>query len=444
MRGGVSVYDRMCWPEGELERALAGGAHRRELEAWFGMPAYHRLVQLARAAFAAQASQAQRLRHARGRSAPVVYLIPGLLGSQLGRARGPAEPCDLLWLDATDITHGELLRLRRNSRGARLRPLGAIPHTYLALKLRLAAAGYRVVMHDYDWREDIGVSAAQLARRLGEEPAARLTLIAHSMGGLVARAALGASDAHTARRIVQVIGLGTPHGGSIGAVQALRATYPVVLRLAALDRHHSARALSERVFHSFPSLYQMLPRSADGLDLLEAHSWPSGGLRPAPRLLATARRFAEALPPADARFFSIIGTSRRTVTGVFRVRGQFHYEVSDAGDGTVPALRATLPGARDYSLACEHSELPRSARVAAALIELLRETRTTQLRAGIQVRAGPRVRVSDAMLRRALGRKLDWEQLSAVERRRYLNDLNAPPEIYEADSSQVPALSRKP
>ena len=424
MRGTVSVYDRMCWPEGELERALAAGAHRRELETWFGERVYRHLVQLACAASAAA-------RGSRERGAPVVYLIPGLLGSQLGYPRAATEPWDVLWVDATDIAQGHLMRLRRGARGAALRPLGALPHTYLALKLRLTAAGYRVVLHDYDWREDIAVSGAQLARRLGKEPAAHIALIGHSMGGLVARAALGACEAHTARRIGWLIGVGTPHGGSIGAVQALRATYPVVLRLAALDPRHSARTLSERVFHSFPSLYQMLPPIVDGLDLHQPRSWPSNGLRPAPRMLAAARRVADSLPPADARFVSIVGTSRRTVTGLFRVRGQFHYEVSNAGDGTVPAARATLHGARDYSLACEHSELPRSARVAAAVAELLRDNHTTQLRTGIHARAGTRVQVSDAQLRRALGGKLDWERLSATERRRYLNELNAPPEIYQ-------------
>ncbi len=87
------------------------------------------------------------------------------------------------------------------------------------------------------------------------------------MGGLLARAALGQCAPQTAARIVAMIGLGTPHGGSIGAVQALRATYPVVLRLAAIDRLHDARTLSEKVFHSFVSLYQMLPRAAGSLDL---------------------------------------------------------------------------------------------------------------------------------------------------------------------------------
>ncbi len=67
------------------------------------------------------------------------------------------------------------------------------------------------------------------------------------------------------------------------------------------------------------------------------------------------------MPGADARFISIIGTAQRTVTSLARRAGQFHYEISDAGDGTVAAICATLPGARNYSLACEHSELPRSA-----------------------------------------------------------------------------------
>jgi len=437
MGGAISVYDRMCWPPGELERALAAGTHRRELSAWFGQGEYRRLVHLARAAAAAANCAAHAMQ-------PRVFLIPGLLGSQLGRPRADGQPCDLLWLDATDIAQGRLMQLRWHaSSGARrapraLQPLGMIPHTYLALKLRLAAAGYHVVVHDYDWREDILASAAGLARRLETEPAARLVLIGHSMGGLVARAALARCTPATARRIEQLIGLGAPHGGSIGAVQALRATYPVVLRLAALDPLHDADTLSRRVFHSFPSVHQMLPRGTGDLDLFQARHWPPTGLRPARGLLAAGAQLASQLPPADARFVSIIGTGHRTVTGLSLQRGQFCYEVSQAGDGTVAAVCATLPGARDYSLVCEHSELPRSARVAAAIIELLQGQRTSRLRAGNHARAGRRVQVSDAMLRRALQGKLDWQRLSVDARRRYLNELNAPPAIYRASSPARP------
>lgn len=428
----ISVYDRMCWPLGDLEHALESGTHRRELIAWFGHSEYRRLATLARAARAAAAA-------ATPATLPLVYLVPGLLGTQLGWPRANGQPYDLLWLDATDIAQGRLVQLRWRANGGMrpaLQPLGLIPHTYLALKLRLAASGYRVVLHDYDWREDIDASAAGLARRLEAEPAARLAIIGHSMGGLVARAALGHCNPGTARRIEQLIGLGAPHGGSIGAVQALRATYPVVLRLAALDPLHDADTLSRRVFHSFVSLYQMLPRSVGGLDLSQARNWPARGLRPLRGLLRAPARLDASLPPADARFVSIIGTGRRTVTGLTLHRGQFRYEVSEAGDGTVPAAWATLPGARDYSLPCEHSELPRSPRVAAALIELLQGRPTAHLNSGSRARSGQRVYVNDAMLRRALARKLDWQHLSIGARRRYLNELNAPPAIYRATQAR--------
>lgn len=427
-RREISVYDRMCWPEGDLERALAGGAHRRELIAWFGEGEYRRLVALARSQTGGARLRTGRKRQARCR----VYVIPGLLGSQLGSPRPDGQPFDLLWLDPSDIAAGRMLELRQSSRGEQLTALGVIPHTYLALKLRLTAAGYDVVMYDYDWRDDIALIARRLVARLEADEASGLALIGHSMGGLVARAALGACNTACSRRIERLIGLGTPHGGSIGAVQALRATYPVVLRLAALDQLHDARLLGERVFRGFVSLYQMLPAAVDGLDLLSPSSWPAAGLRPRRSLLSAAREFRHSLPAADERFVSIVGTGQRTVTGIARRGGQFHYEVSSAGDGTVPAAHATLSGASDYSLVCEHSELPRSPRVADALLELLRTGRTTRLRAGFQVRKGRCVSVSDAMLRRAFDQKVDWQSLSPLERRRYLNTLNAPPALYRA------------
>jgi len=431
----------MCWPEGELERSLAGGAHRRELAAWFGESAYRRLASLARQA--AEALQRPALPRRSARALPVVYVIPGLLGSQLGWEGRSGQSRDLLWLDADDLCNGRLLSLRWRSGGGTLRPLGAIPQTYLALKLRLAAAGYRVVVYDYDWRADIGLIAVQLAHRLQREEGVRLALIGHSMGGLVARAALARCASATARRIERLIGLGTPHGGSIGAVQALRGTYPALLRLAALDQRHDARALSERVFASFASIYQLLPCPLDTLDLSDPGSWPRSGPQPQRRLLASAQGFQATLPPADARFINIIGAGRRTVTDLSVRNDQFSYQISDAGDGTVPVERARLPGARDYSLACEHSELPRSPRVAAALIDLLRTGRTARLRSGSPIRASRRVEVSDAMLSRAFQTKVDWHGLSAAARRRYLNDLNAPPAIYGVPRSRATRLARR-
>jgi hypothetical protein len=417
----ISVYDRMCWPEGRLEAALRTGAHRRELAAYLGPGEYALLRSLSRAGARVRPRS----------SLPKVYLLPGIMGSQLGSRRGHGLPPDLLWLDPTDITRGRLSELRWGGH-PRLEPLGGVSYSYLALKLRLQARGFAVVVYDYDWRADLRQLGAALAGRLAADDSAQLALVGHSMGGLLARTALAhcAADPATAERIVRVIGLGTPHGGSMAAVQALRATYPVVFRLAAIDRRHDARHLSRQVFGTFMSLYQLLPAQAGGLDLFDPHDWPRRGVRPHTAQLAAARGWHAQLAPADERFASIIGTGQRTVTDLERRGGQFRYQVSTAGDGTVATLRATLPGARNYYLRCEHSELPRSELVANALTDLLRTGRTRRLPQRAFASRGRHSHVTDSEMQRSLSRKIDWQQLTTAERRRYFSRLNVPPPLY--------------
>jgi pimeloyl-ACP methyl ester carboxylesterase len=421
----ISVYDRMCWPAGALERALRDGSHRRELAAYLG-PAEYSLLR----ALAVAGARGGKRRIASRAKLPKVYLLPGIMGSQLGTVRADGEPPDLLWLDPDDIMHGRLAELRRGANLA-IRPLGGIEFSYLPLKLRLQAAGFEVVLYDYDWREDLRIVGAALASRLRAERGRRIALIGHSMGGLLARMALSqlAGDP-TAARITHVIGLGTPHGGSIGAVQAVRATYPVVFRLAAVDPLHDAVELSRDVFSTFPSIYQLLPGDTGELDLFDAAEWPRRGAQPHAAPLAAARVFNSQLAPADARFVSIIGTGQRTATAIERRGGQFHYQISAAGDGTVAVLRATLPGAHNYYLRCEHSELPRNELVAGAVIDLMRTGRTRRLPRRMIVARARHTQVSDADLRRAFKLKVDWSRLSSAERRRYFIRLNAPPAIY--------------
>jgi pimeloyl-ACP methyl ester carboxylesterase len=419
----ISAYDRMCWPTGELERALERGTHRRELCAYLGTTEYELLRGLARAAARARVRA----------GLPKVYVLPGIMGSQLGRARAHGQPPDLLWLDPSDIVLGRLAEMRWRARGT-LGTLGVIPYSYLPLKLRLRAAGFEVVLYDYDWRADLRALGKTLAARLQADPAAQIALIGHSMGGLLARAALAPplAGASASRRVTRMIGLGTPHGGAMAAVQALRATYPVVCRLAAIDTRHDAATLCREVFHSFTSIYQLLPARSGKLDLLDARCWPQRGVQPDTALLAAARDFGAKLVAADARYVSIIGTGQRTVTAVARRGGQFQYQVSAAGDGTVAVARATLAGARDYYVRCEHSELPRSELVAAALVDLLRTGHTRRLPQQLVHARGRIALVSDSALHREFAQKIDWHALSAAERRRYLKRLSAPPAPYRA------------
>ena len=417
----ISVYDRMCWPAGQLEQALRTGAHRRELAAFLGPAEYSLLRSLAEAG----------ARTRRRRTLPKIYLLPGIMGSQLGYPRTHGLPPDLLWLDPTDIARGRLSELRRGA-SQRIQPLGGIAYSYLALKLRLQARGFEVVLHDYDWRQDLRTLGAALAARLTSDASPRLALIGHSMGGLLARTALAhlAATPATNRRVVRVIGVGTPHGGSLAAVQTLRATYPVVFRLAAVDRRHDARQLSHHIFSTFASLYQLLPEEAGGIDLFDPHAWPSRGTQPNAAQLASLRAWRAQLAPADDRFASIIGTGQRTVTGLERRRGQFRYEISTAGDGTVATLRASLPGARNYYLRCEHSELPRSEQIANAITDLLATGRTRRLPQRLFASRGRHAYVTDSEMRRSFSRKIDWQRLSTADRRRYFARLNTPPPLY--------------
>src|SRR4029077_5444766 len=114
-----SVYDRMCWPSEALERALANGEHRRELSAYLGPAEYAILAGLAKQAAAARPRV----------NSPTIYLLPGILGSQLGLPRGDGQPPDVLWLDPDDIVLGRLTGLHPDHATA-LCSLGAVVYSY--------------------------------------------------------------------------------------------------------------------------------------------------------------------------------------------------------------------------------------------------------------------------------------------------------------------------
>ena len=422
-----SAYDQLRLDDAQLTALLTSGRSRRELQAVFGRQEYLLLAGLA-----------QRAVRARPRQHPPVYLLPGIMGTQLGLARPAPLPADLLWIDPQDIIAGGLtgLRLGASTPAAPAPPelvtLGAIPYSYLALQLRLRAAGFTIVMHQYDWRRSLNQLAVEFAARVRADGATAIMIVAHSMGGLVARASLALPGMEC---VQQLISLGVPHRGSFGAVQALRGTYPVVRRLAALDRLHDAETLAAEVFGSFPSLYQMLPpRAADaGTDLHAAADWPATGPRPDPQLLREARGFFAGLPPIDARHCAIVGTAQRTVTGIDVSADDFRYQISAAGDGTVPLASALLPGVDNYRLRCEHSALPRSVTVARALRELLSGGHTQLLGRAAAAVAAPRSHtVSDQQLRGNWNDKIDWQRYTPAERRDYLDSLNQPPPQYAA------------
>ena len=393
---------------------LVSGEQRQELAAYFGESEYVDLVRLARKAERAGVNDA----------APHVVVVPGILGSQLGIARQRPLPNDVLWLDPIDIQVGRL-RLLGLDAGAPIIPLGVVLYSHLKLRLRLRTAGFRVTLHDYDWRLGIEESGAALAAWLRERGPQRLAIVAHSMGGLLSRTALALPGTQHVERVVL---LGTPNQGSFAPVQVLRGTYAVVRKIARLDAATTAERLTEEVFNGFPSLYQMIPAAGrkGAADLLDPRAWPESGPALRPPLLERARRFREGLPPADERFVAIAGVGQETVTSVSKVRDGFAYTVTRHGDGTVPADSAALNGANTYFAKTAHSELTRDAAVAAAIVDVLRKGFTRRLSTRWTSKSRAQARISDRDLRREHAGKVDWAGLTPEERADFLQSLNEP------------------
>ena len=392
-----------------VEQLLATGERRRELVALLGDDAYRELSDLAR-----------RVRTTR-RAGPVVYVLPGLMGSRIG-TRGKLLD-DVIWLDPIEVAAGHLTRLAL-PRGARLAALGVMLLNVLKLKLSLQVAGFDARFHAYDWRRSVEGLARDLNARIAAEGGRDVLLVGHSMGGVVARLALATDPGHIAR----VVQLGSPNLGSFAPVLALRAVYPTVRKLAALDLRHDAEDLARIVFRTLPSLHELLPDAALGgdLDLFDPAAWPDDELRPERGQLEEAAATRARWPSADPRCLHVVGVRQETVTRA-RLHGhEFHYTLEGDGDGTVPRRLAMLDGARHWFVAEKHGGLPNNGRVIAAVADLLRDGDTARLPAA--TRAGRRAArtVSESVLRRVAPRKVRWQDLSPDARRRLLEPVVSP------------------
>jgi pimeloyl-ACP methyl ester carboxylesterase len=422
----VTPYDRFAWSTAQIESSLARGRRRTELTTYFGAAEYRALAALARRAAAARVAD-PRLR---------VLIVPGIMGSQLGLPRPSPLPHDILWLDPIDIQTGRLAALRL-PQARTVMPLGVVLFSYLRLKLYLRAQGFAVDFHDYDWRLPVVESGRALAARLHALAPARVALVAHSMGGLVGRAALALPGTGHVERLLL---LGTPNGGSFAAVQALRGTYAVVRKIARIAGEDSAETLAAEIFNSFPSLYDLLPAGdwAGGTRLFDAAAWPQSGPRPRPALLQAALAARAQLAPADGRFMVIAGVGKETVTSVARRADDFLYTLTRHGDGTVPVASAELKGAASAYARVAHSDLTRDARVAASVVDFLRRRRSARLPGKWSSASRARTQVSDRQLRRTHTEKVDWAALTPEARRLFLENLNEPPHL----KLRVPAARR--
>jgi len=402
--------------------ALAQGHHRGSLREHFGAAAYQELSVLA--------ARAKQIKNARG---PRVLILPGIMGSRLcavmrGREASAAAPGhtpqEVLWIDPERIAAGRLKELILPSSES-IRPMGVLLFSYARMKLMLEIDGFDAEFFPYDWRLGIDELGTALASRIAaqNEP---VFLIAHSMGGLIARIAAKRLPKRLVRKLIM---LGTPNRGSFAPVLALRGTYPFVRKLARLDHRHSPEYLAQQVFCTFPGIYHMLPsaRRRGAVNLLDPRSWPRTGAVPDPALLGRVAAIRRQLAAPDSRMCQIIGVNRETVVAVRRTAAGFEYGSSLNGDGTVPVALALLPKLKTYFIEESHGNLANNSQVIRAIIDLLRGGSTRALVRRFVPGHGRLSRVDDARLKLIGGGKIDWGRLNSAQREAVLAELDGAP-----------------
>ena len=412
-RGGGSDW-ALHATDAQVFDALARRRHGESLREYFGAPALEEL-----AALAAAAKRAKR------RGGPRVLIVPGMMGSRLCDAARratarPATPPRVLWVDPVRIGAGHLSKLTLPSPRS-IRPRGVLLSSYAKLKLQLAIEGFDARFHAYDWRLGIDALGAGLAAAIAAagEPA---VVIAHSMGGLVARVAARRLPRRALKRLIM---LGAPNRGALAPVLALRGSYPFVRKLSRLDLKHSPEDLAAEVFGTFPGLYHLLPpEPTPECDLLDPRSWPSEGPRPDARLLAGVAHARAQMAPPDERMVQIVGVNRETVVRVRRTPAGFEYGSSRNGDGTVPVALALLPGLKTYFAEESHGNLANNPRIVRAIIDLVRGGSTRALKRRYLPREDGLRLIDDAELRRADSDKIDWRLLDSAQREAALADLD--------------------
>ena len=302
-------------------------------------------------------------REFRGARRPVV-VVPGFAGSNLWRGS------EQVWPSLKLFGHPEFLRVGRplEARGI-LDQLVVVPGLlklaqYSALTEYLRQSldyevGRDLLEFAYDFRQDNRRSAIELGAAIEQwNPAAPITIIAHSMGCLIARYYIERLGGK--RRVERVVLLGGPHAGNPYAFAGLLSG-PHLLPLGMKN------AQWREQLATFPSWYQILPTNqcvSDGgtwLDVLGDDSWVPEQHRP---LLHDARRFREELGAhSSVPAVCVFGYGVKTIAGASVERtaaGEItnaDLRYTDLGDGMIPQESGILPGAEIHPVRQQHGSL---------------------------------------------------------------------------------------
>ena len=331
---------------------------------------------------------------------PVVFLLPGIMGSHLVSGK------DRIWLDPAGIAFGKFDALRIDAPG--VKPEEPVWMFYGGLVKHLSAT-HEVIPFAYDWRVSLEKEAARLAVEIGkavslaEKAEQPVSVIAHSMGGLLARAVIATQPAtwerlckHPQSRLIM---LGVPNGGSYCIPVALTGRDSLIKQLALLDMKHDSAELLE-IVSAYPGLLEMLPEELfdharweefQKADPRRDH-WPI----PSASALQDAQRVCGAIrqsPLDPARVLYVAGHAPATPSGMSIGQDDdgndcLVFQATPEGDGRVTWRTGIPSGVKSWYLPAAHGDLANHEESFGAIVELLQKGTTERLETSPPVSRG--------------------------------------------------------
>lgn len=381
----------------ELLRILArpSAAEEQVLRVHLGDDRFQRLH-----ARAVQQTSTRAVRAPKGN----VVVIHGIMGSDLSSKTRDGD-VDHVWVNVPRLVIGRIGRLQLNAEAtAEADPTyavlatGIMKRAYGDLLVR-QAENWNVQAFWFDWRKDLKLAADGLNARIGDwfgdQP---VHIVAHSMGGLVARTFIKKypgrwakmwdkkGKGHSGGRLVM---LGTPNHGSFAIPQVFWGIESLVRKLERFDlRHNMSQLLA--ILNTFLGSYQMLPSPLKMKTMEPLYRAETYGQRNvSQRHLDAARRHHEWLADVvdTKRMIYVAGDQEPTFCDLAHFDHpdiEEAYDVTTAGDGRVPHTLGLLEGSDGpvptYYVDVDHGALATSGKVLDVLDELLETGATTHLR----------------------------------------------------------------
>jgi pimeloyl-ACP methyl ester carboxylesterase len=212
----------------------------------------------------------------------------------------------------------------------------------------------------YDWRQDVRVSARQLALFIDSLPTRHpVTIMSHSLGTMVSRYYIERLNGN--RRVEQVVLMGGPHQGSLKILTSMLVA-PEVLPFGLMGER------LRQVILTFPSSYQIIPnypcavdQNGKEINFLEDESWVDEAYLP---LLRGGRQFRRELSSKpDIPALSVFGYGLKTTASISVKRdgvGRFkdiEYRSEPNGDNTILEKSSILSGTEIHPVQQHHASL---------------------------------------------------------------------------------------